>query len=103
MYAHVPYDGRCLAAILRLALCAVFLRSLRVVSSLHIYRHMPSYILLPSCAILASCPPSFLIPWNRNKSTSSQSLLHDIMVREKSVIILFCCNEFYVSEFYCIR
>lgn len=52
------------------------------VSSLHIYRLMPSYILLPSCA---SC----LIPWNHNKSTSSQSLLHDVMVREKRVIIFY--------------
>lgn len=56
------------------------------VSSLHIYRLMPSYILPLSCAVLR---PSFLIPWNHNKSTSSQSLLHDVMVREKSVIICY--------------
>ena len=82
----------------RLASCVLLCRLLEIaesVSSLHIYRLMPSYILLPSC----------LIPWNRAKSTSFQSRLHDVMVREKSVIIifLFAVRNSYVSEFYCIR
>ena len=90
MYAHVPCC--------RLASCVLLCRLLEIaesVSSLHIYRLMPSYILLPSC----------LIPWNRSNSTSFQSLLHDIMVREKSVLIifLFAVRNSYVSEFYCIR
>lgn len=97
MYAHVPYDCRCLAAVLRLALCAVFLRSLSAYAS----THLSSYAVLHLAAVLRLVP--CLIPWNRAKSASFQSLLHDVMVREKSVIMLFCCKEFYVSEFYCIR
>jgi|Laugresu1bdmlbsd_1035121.scaffolds.fasta_scaffold08568_1 hypothetical protein len=89
------YLGTILPSVLRrhTSLCRL-LEIAECVCTLHIDCLAAVFVLLPS----------FLIPRNHNKATSSQSLLHNVMVREKSInIFLFAVMNSYVSEFNCIR